>query len=94
MILVPLESLKSADDITWSEHCSRPIENSLEVIEVEWYYETKMGVKTNSEGSRKMQGLSLFFAPIRRRIHVAHAPAQTHESMNIFTPYPVISGVS
>ena len=46
MILVLLESLKSEDDVTWSEHCSRAHIKLSGAIEVEWYQ--KHGSSTSS----------------------------------------------
>ena len=66
-----------------------PIQNFLEAIEVEWYYDRKLEWTQSEKGVEKNQSMSLF-APIRRCINVVHAPTQTHKSMNIFTSCLVI----
>ena len=53
MILVPLKSLKSEDDVTWSEIVPGPVQNFLETIEVEWYYERNLELKQSEKGIEK-----------------------------------------
>ena len=55
MILVPLESLKSEDDVTWSKHCSRPHTKFSRGHWSRVVLWDKVGVKTNSKESRRFR---------------------------------------